>query len=278
MSSQSIIDRNIDLIEEENDKLLLDNAQHYMTQKRFALGKKPNMEEAAHALKMLSFICTENCELIDHINKGLAGELEKGCTTNKEDGTCVPYINNTEYLLKCCESANGHLFVCSVDDKVCDPDRLLGWVVVEDTQYTVSSPFEITGGVNTKLTNNAGSILNIVYPVGGLTWWNATTNKFTPDQAGDAYEFTIELKTKALLNDQNFKLELDIGGATGVYWSKTIKLLKGAGEVNAISETITIFTTEEFVTNGGELFVESDSNLEVYDIVFKIERTFRNTH
>ncbi len=283
MSSQSILVKSIDSIQESSEETLLKNANNYILEKRFALGKGMNFDETAHASRLLDFLCTENCELIDYINKALLDELDEECTTHYPDDSCVPYINSTHYMLKCADGdlVNNPEFICSVAEKVIEilPDepQYLGWVVVQDTQYNSVNPFDITGGNNTKLTNNSGVFLDIVNPVGGLLWWNPATNTFQPDNLGDSFEFTIEFCAKALLNDQNLKLEVNIGGATGVYWTKTIKLLKGAGEINKISETVEAFITDDFLANGGEIFVESDSNLEVYDIVFKIERTFRNT-
>lgn len=283
MSSQSILVKSIDSIQEASEETLLKNANKYILEKRFALGKGMQTEEAMHAARLLDFLCTENCELIGYINKALLGELEEDCSVYYEDDSCVPYVNNTHYIHKCAtdDLLNDKEFICSVAEKVIgllpEEPQYLGWVLVQDTQYNSVNPFEITGGVNTKLTNNSGFFLDITQPIGGLLWWDTTLQKFVPDNLGDSYEFTIELSAKAKLNDQNLKLELNVGGSTGVYWVKTLKLIKGANEINKISETIDALITQDFLDNGGEIFIESDSDIDVYDIVFKIERTLRNT-
>ena len=285
MSTQSIFVKSIDSIQEASEETLLKNANKYILEKRFALGKGMKSEETKHAARLLDFLCTENCELIDYLNKSLIGDIAEGggCSTHYEDNSCIPYVNNTNYLHKCAteDLLNNAEFLESIAEKLSEIEgnepNYLGWVLIQDTQYNSVNTFEIQGGINTKLTNNSGVFLDVTQPVGGLLWWNTSTSKFIPDNIGDSYEFTIEFSAKPRLNDQNLKIEVNIGGTTGVYFSKTIKLLKGAGEVNKISETVDALITDDFVLNGGEIFLESDTNIDIYDIVFKIERTLRNT-
>lgn len=71
MSSQSILVRTVNEIQEKSEKTVLKGARYHILEKRFALIKKINKDKVRHAKKLLSFICTENCELIGFINKTL---------------------------------------------------------------------------------------------------------------------------------------------------------------------------------------------------------------
>lgn len=284
MSTQSILSKSIDSIQEDSEETLLKNANKYILEKRFALGNGMKTEETEHAARLLDFICTENCELIDYINKALLGELEEGCTTQYEDDTCVPYVNNNNYLLQCSteELSNNEEFLQSVAERLSelsgDTPNYLGWVTIGDTQYPNEvNALELDANVRTKLTNSSGVFVNVTQTVGALIWWNTVSQKFVFDNLGDSFEITIEFSAKARLNNQNLRLELNIGGSTGVYFDKTIRLLHGANQINMISETIDVQVTQDWVDNGGEIFLESESNIDIYGIVFRVERTFRNT-
>jgi hypothetical protein len=73
MSSQSIYIQTIDTVKEQLEKDILKQAKNFLLCKRFMLGKGINKKQRNHALMAMSYICTENCELIRYINKGLKG-------------------------------------------------------------------------------------------------------------------------------------------------------------------------------------------------------------
>ena len=290
MSSQSILVKSADSIHDSSEKTLLKNANNYMLQKRFAIDRKVNTEELAHAMKLMDFLCTENCELLYFINKVITeGAPEDYCLSDAcfKDGQTVfytPCIDTTDYLLKTCTSEellNDPEFIDSISDKVLeqlglDDTQYLGWVFVGDTLYTETNPFSVPATVKTKITNNAGTFINVIFPLGGMTWWSNATNSFQFDNVGDTYDVRVQFKVKPTLNNQDFELELNQGGADPVVISKTIVLGTNAGEITNVSETLDFATLDDFVSNGGELFITSDSDLEIYDITFKIERKFRN--
>lgn len=152
----------------------------------------------------------------------------------------------------------------------------MGWVQYSDTQYTQASPLTISGNVRTRLTNDAGLIIDLVNMFGADTIWNPTTNKFVPDNSGDKYTKRVSFTADPALNNRNLTLELDIGGNQGVIWSRTIRLSRGAGIDTKVTENLDFYTLNTFVANGGDLFIECDGDIDLYDIIFLIERTFRN--
>ena len=85
MSSQSIYIQTIDTVKEQLEKDILKQAKNFLLCKRFMLGKGVNRKQRNHALMAMSYICTENCELIRYINKGLKGceiEMDVNSTYN----------------------------------------------------------------------------------------------------------------------------------------------------------------------------------------------------
>jgi len=153
--------------------------------------------------------------------------------------------------------------------------RFLGWIEFGDDEYTETAPLSIPqSNGRALLPNNGSNVINITQTEGLDTILDS--NKLQPDNEGDSYDWTIQFIVDPTLNNRNLTLELDIGGSSGVIWSKTIRLARGAGVDTKVSETIDLYTLDEFIQNGGEIYVTCDGNIDVYDIIYKIERKFRN--
>ena len=161
-----------------------------------------------------------------------------------------------------------------IDNKV--DKNFLGWVQYNDTQYTDTNRRTIIANTRTKLTNNAGGILDLVGLFGAQTLWNPTTNKFENDNSGDKFMQRVSFIADPTLNNRNLTLELDIGGTQGVIWSRTIRLARGAGIDTKITENLDFYTLGTFIANGGDLFITCDGGIDIYDTLFLIQRTFRN--
>jgi hypothetical protein len=73
MSSQSIYIKTIDSVRNTLEKDMLKQAKNFLLKERFMLGNGTDRKQRNHALMTLSYICTENCELIDSINAQLNG-------------------------------------------------------------------------------------------------------------------------------------------------------------------------------------------------------------
>lgn len=152
----------------------------------------------------------------------------------------------------------------------------LGWIQFQDTTYDSVSPLAILTGVRTVLPNDAGNVLDVVSMVGAAALWDNSTNTFEPDNSGDLYDFRLQFTVDPAVNNRNLQIELDIGGAVGVIWDKTIRLARGAGVNTRVTETMQLYTLATFIANGGQIFVTCDGDIDVYDIVFVIERKYRN--
>lgn len=78
MSAQSIYIRKRHTVREEAEKEILKQADNYLYKKRFMLGEGVKANKRNKALIILDFICKENCEIIQLIDKEL-----KGCLVTK---------------------------------------------------------------------------------------------------------------------------------------------------------------------------------------------------
>ena len=87
MSAQSIYLKTRERLADDLDRDLTHQAKDFLLKKRFMLGNGVNRKKRNHALMALDFICTENCDLIAHINAEL-----KGCQIGDEKDSMVKDI------------------------------------------------------------------------------------------------------------------------------------------------------------------------------------------
>lgn len=91
--------------------------------------------------------------------------------------------------------------------------------------------------------------------------WNTTTNKITPIHAGDSYDFRLDLPVTAKTGTPTrLTVKLDIGGGatpSTVIVERDINTSKTPPYNISIGFPIFCLTT--FVTNGGQIFLSTDS-------------------
>ena len=96
---------------------------------------------------------------------------------------------------------------------------------------------------------------------GSSDLWNTSTNKITPIQVGDAYNLRLDLPITAKGGSPSIlTMQLDIGGGASpsiVIVERDISVSKTA-PFN-ISVGFPIFCLTTFVTNGGQIFLKTDS-------------------
>lgn len=97
MSTQSIYKKTIDTVQKEMEDSLLKNANNYLLKRRFALGQGECQEDIKHSMKILGFICTENCELLEYIKRTLKGEElpKKTCLGKRTIMTTLEFSDYT---------------------------------------------------------------------------------------------------------------------------------------------------------------------------------------
>ena len=142
--------------------------------------------------------------------------------------------------------------------------NLLGWGNYRDGETSPATQ-TFTSTASKLQIDSLGSTTNETYlPVeirGISSLWDGTNDKITPVAVGDSYDLRIDLTvaTKAS-NPTILTLQLDIGG-TGtpsiVVVSRDIGLSKTAPFT--ISVGFPIFCLSTFKTNGGDIFLSTDT-------------------
>jgi hypothetical protein len=75
---------------------LLKKADSYYLTKKFGIGEGVDKDKLRHSQMFYNILCTDECELIDWVNKKITGQIEGCSTTIKMDSLCGihPNINN----------------------------------------------------------------------------------------------------------------------------------------------------------------------------------------
>lgn len=157
-------------------------------------------------------------------------------------------------------------------------DSYTGWVQYADSTYTSGSPLAVASGVRTKLTNDGGTeALTSQLPLdaAGNSMWDTTNSKIVPISENDGYDFRLNfVADPAGTTDTFIEIELDIGGAVGVIFKKTVPLAKG-GAAQQVVFSAPVYAGDTFFANGGEFYVTPDVNTDIYDISVHVSRTHR---
>jgi hypothetical protein len=94
---------------------------------------------------------------------------------------------------------------------------------------------------------------------------------------GDSYDMRIQFKAKVNSNNAHFDFILDIGGAQGVIFSRTLNHTKGVNAEGRYSIGVPIFALATFIANGGTLNIDSTQDsaaVSMYDIQIFLKRDY----
>ena len=75
--AQSILVKNIDNYKEDFDKKLLDLGENFLIHKRFMIGEKMDYSKMLFVKSFHKLLCTDNCEIINFIDKKIKGKLKE---------------------------------------------------------------------------------------------------------------------------------------------------------------------------------------------------------
>lgn len=95
---------------------------------------------------------------------------------------------------------------------------------------------------------------------GFTSLWDTTNDKITPTAVGDAYDIRLNLPVTSRTSANYAEVVLDIGGTsspTNVINTSRIEVDRAAPFSHSIP--IQIFCLSTFVTNGGQLFITTDT-------------------
>ncbi|AAM28404.1 hypothetical protein [Vibrio phage VpV262] len=142
-----------------------------------------------------------------------------------------------------------------------------GWFNYNDLA-TQSTPINHTGGVDTKLTNDAlGPATLVPYPPEGVTKvWDATTNQFdfTELVNGDTVDIRLDLEITTTSANQEITVYILLGvGGTTINVPIIGRIVKTAGANRIVQFSSVFMGGDNTRLNPAELYISSPSNATV---------------
>lgn len=141
------------------------------------------------------------------------------------------------------------------------------WCQVTDTLYTEGSPRTLSSGVRTKITNNAGSVIDTLTISSSV--WNNSTNKILAEYLQDSWLLRLDYRFKpSSVASGQIVVDLDIGGAQGIIAQDNKPIYKGSGVEQRGFFNIAYYQLATFLSNGGDLNITVDVPGALYGINF----------
>ena len=113
MSTQSILVKNLDNYQDSFDNKLRRIGEDFIIHKRFMIGEKMDFNKMMFTKSFHKLLCTDNCELIDWVDKKIKGKLKEKGVKHKSKPTVsdlfkiyqqqVEDCNITEVTKECCD-------------------------------------------------------------------------------------------------------------------------------------------------------------------------------
>lgn len=135
--------------------------------------------------------------------------------------------------------------------------RIQGWGHYADAKTTVGTPSQsLVSGTRAKFTIDGGQTTLEKLPSDASNpLWNVSTNKIVPIATFDTYNIRVAFAAQNYSGAAPYLLiELDIGGALGVIWRRTVALLKGGAE-DFIEAAFPAYAGSTFFANGGDIYL-----------------------
>jgi hypothetical protein len=150
----------------------------------------------------------------------------------------------------------------------------LGWARYDDTQYTSLSPLTLVANVEVVMPNNAGNkIENILNS--NISYYNGTTKKIQAENVNDVYVMTVFFKATAV-NASDCWLDMKLANAGATQYERlgqSLFLKKGNNIEVKFHEVFQYYSDLDFITNGAQWKLISNKNIQIYDIIYFIQRT-----
>lgn len=150
----------------------------------------------------------------------------------------------------------------------------LGWARYDDTQYTSISPLTLVTDVEVTMPNNAGNkIENILNS--SVSYYNSTTKKIQAENVNDVYVMTVAFKAIAV-NASDCWVDMKLANAGATQYERigqSLFLKKGNNIEVKFHEVFQYYSDLDFITNGAQWKLKSNKNIQIYDIIYFIQRT-----
>lgn len=152
----------------------------------------------------------------------------------------------------------------------------MGWARYDDTTYTTSSFFIISGSTSQILPNNAGYTLD-TYQNSTTNFYNSGTQKVQMENEGDVYSMVIVFQAKAP-NANSTHMDISLSSTSATPYdrvSKSILFAKGNDIWENVYESFHFYADADFVANGNQWTLTADGgDVHIANIIYFIQRTF----
>lgn len=155
--------------------------------------------------------------------------------------------------------------------------NIFGWNDISDSQYTSGAPRAITSATRTQLTNNKLAAQTDTSRLGDI--WDSTNNRFLINDLNAFYIVNVNMKvTAAAAAGTPYQLTLELESANGptVIRGQT-DFIKGGGAVNLKSFAIPVYIGSFINNQFLRLYVTADTNVNIYDVGFVVQRTYKES-
>lgn len=155
--------------------------------------------------------------------------------------------------------------------------NIFGWNDVADSQYTSGSPRAITASTRTLLTNNALASQTDTTRLGAI--WETADSRFNINDLNAVYILNINMKvTAAAAAGTPYSLFIELESANGPTVIRAQNdFIKGGGTVNGKSFNFPIYIGSFINNQFLRIYVTPDTNINMYDVGFTIQRTYKET-
>lgn len=135
--------------------------------------------------------------------------------------------------------------------------RIAGFGHYRDSDLIYGTPDqELATGVRTLMTiDSLGTVVEKLPSDAGASLWNDTTNAIAPIAEFDTYSIRLGFAVQGYAGSTpQMLIELDIGGALGTIWERSLSIIKGGNE-QFISPSFSIYAGSTFLANGGKFYL-----------------------
>lgn len=146
----------------------------------------------------------------------------------------------------------------------------LGWLRVDDDEYTSFNKLSLTDQVEVVLPNNAST----VYHKNGDLFYDSSTKKLISDNENDVFITTVVFKASAS-NANQTHLDIRLAGGGDISRVNVVNQFYKGNDVEQNFHTLMqYYTDSEFVTNGAQIKVQSNGGpANLWDIIYFIQKT-----
>ena len=91
-----------------------------------------------------------------------------------------------------------------------------------------------------------------------------------PGNTGGKYRVRLNVEATAALINTDIRIELDIGGATGVLQTEWPNMVADAGTAQVLTATFDFYIDSDFLANGGEFYATPSNDVTLTNVSFLV--------